>query len=119
MVLSGYCMMIAMNSVPLCKGITLCSGGARGIDRPDRPASGRSGTGGREDTRIIHGAVGVVGYQLTPLDLCLERVATPVAEAVHSAIAAHIEQRHKDKDFQPRLRASLQRNQRILEQLAD
>ncbi len=68
---------------------------------------------------MIHGAVGVVGYRLTPLDLCPERVATPVAEAVRSAIAAHIEQRHKDKGFQPRLRASLQRNQRILEQLAD
>jgi len=53
----------------------------------------------------------------------LEAVAradgVPVAEAVRSAIAAHIEQRRKDEDFQLRLRASLQRNQRILERLAN
>jgi len=53
----------------------------------------------------------------------LEAVAqadgVPVAEAVRTAIAAHIEQRRKDQAFQKRLRESLDRNQRIVEKLAD
>jgi len=53
----------------------------------------------------------------------LEAVAqadgVPVAEAVRTAIAAHIEQRRKDQVFQKRLRESLDRNQRIVEKLAD
>jgi len=42
-----------------------------------------------------------------------------VAQAVRTAIAAHIEQRRQDKDFQRHLRVSLERNQRILERLAN
>lgn len=53
----------------------------------------------------------------------LEAVAradgVPVAEAVRVAINEHIERRRGDKAFQDRLRASLERNQRILEKLAD
>ncbi|MEA2683126.1 MAG: hypothetical protein QOK05_1454 [Chloroflexota bacterium] len=41
-----------------------------------------------------------------------------VAEAVRQAIGGHIESRRKDKAFQARLRASLQRNRRLLEKLA-
>lgn len=52
----------------------------------------------------------------------LEAVAgvdgVPVAEAIRRAIAEHIESRRRDKDFQARLRASLERNRRILEKLA-
>lgn len=43
----------------------------------------------------------------------------PVADAVRLAINEHIEHRRKDKAFQDRLHALLERNQRILEKLAD
>lgn len=53
----------------------------------------------------------------------LEAVAqvdgVPVAEAVRTAITEHIEARRRDKAFQQRLRASLDRNQHILEKLAE
>jgi len=41
-----------------------------------------------------------------------------IADAVRQAIAAQIEARRKDKAFQARLRASVKRNQVILERLA-
>ena len=43
----------------------------------------------------------------------------PVAEEVRVAIGRHIEERRKDVAFQARLRASLARNQEILQRLAD
>jgi predicted transcriptional regulator len=43
----------------------------------------------------------------------------PVSEEIRQAIAAHIERRRKDRAFQARLRASLERHQRLLEILAD
>jgi hypothetical protein len=53
----------------------------------------------------------------------LEAVAAtdgmPVAEAVRQAVARHIESRRKDKAFQVRLRASLERNRKILEKLSE
>jgi hypothetical protein len=53
----------------------------------------------------------------------LEAVAAtdgmPVAEAVRQAVASHIESRRKDKAFQARLRASLERNRKILEKLSE
>ena len=42
----------------------------------------------------------------------------PVSEAIRAAIAEHIEGRRKDKEFRKRLRASIQRNRKILERLA-
>lgn len=42
----------------------------------------------------------------------------PVSEAIREAIDQHIENRRKDKEFQARLRASLDRNREILEKLA-
>lgn len=57
--------------------------------------------------------------QAETLEAVAQTDGVPVAQAVRSAIAAHIEQRRQDKDFQQRLRASLQRNQRILERLAN
>jgi predicted DNA-binding protein len=42
----------------------------------------------------------------------------PVSEAIRDAIAKHIEERRRDKEFQARLRASLQRNEEILRKLA-
>lgn len=53
----------------------------------------------------------------------LEAVANvegaPVSEEIRRAIASHIEAKKKDKAFQDRLRASLQRNQAILKKLAE
>lgn len=52
----------------------------------------------------------------------LEAVArvdgVPVSEAIREAISKHIESRRKDKGFQARLQASLERNREILEKLA-
>lgn len=42
----------------------------------------------------------------------------PISEAIREAIDKHIEDRRKDKAFQARLRASLDRNREILEKLA-
>lgn len=57
--------------------------------------------------------------QAENLEAVAQADGVPVAEAVRMAIAAHIEQRRKDEAFQERLRASLERNQRILEKLAE
>jgi hypothetical protein len=42
----------------------------------------------------------------------------PVAEEVRKALAAHIATRRKDRAFQARLRASMERNSEILKRLA-
>lgn len=57
--------------------------------------------------------------QAATLEAVAQADGVPVAEAVRIAINEHIERRRKDKAFQDRLRASLERNQRILEKLAD
>ena len=57
--------------------------------------------------------------QAEALEAVAQADGVPVAEAVRMAINEHIERRRKDKAFQDRLRASLERNQRILEKLAD
>lgn len=41
-----------------------------------------------------------------------------MAESIRTAIEEHIKAKRKDRAFQARLRASLERNQRILEKLA-
>jgi ribosomal protein S15P/S13E len=41
-----------------------------------------------------------------------------VAEEVRAAITAHLEARRKDEQFQKRLRASLEQNQKLLERLS-
>ena len=43
----------------------------------------------------------------------------PVADEIRQAIAAHIDRRRKDSEFQKRLRASLERHRELLEILAD
>lgn len=52
----------------------------------------------------------------------LEAVAvaegSPVSEVVRKAISIHIEAKRGDKEFQDRLRKSLERNQAILRKLA-
>jgi len=52
----------------------------------------------------------------------LEAVArvdgVPISEAIRDAIAKHIEERRQDREFQARLKASLERNQEILRKLA-
>lgn len=41
-----------------------------------------------------------------------------INEEIRRAIAAHIEARRRDRDFQRRLQASIERNKEILERLA-
>jgi hypothetical protein len=43
----------------------------------------------------------------------------PVSEEIREAIAAHIERRRRDPEFQARLRASLERHRELLDILAD
>ena len=57
--------------------------------------------------------------QAEALEAVAQTDGVPVAEAVRVAIKDHIERRWKDKAFQERLRTSLERNQAILEKLAD
>jgi predicted DNA-binding protein len=57
--------------------------------------------------------------QAAALEAVAQADGVPVAEAVRAAIDEHIERRRKDRAFQDRLRASLERNRRILEKLAD
>jgi predicted DNA-binding protein len=57
--------------------------------------------------------------QAEALEAVAQADGVPVSEAVRTAINEHVEQRRKDKGFQQRLRASMQRNQRILELLKD
>ena len=42
----------------------------------------------------------------------------PVSEAIRQAITEHIETRRRDAAFRARLKASLERNRKILEKLA-
>ncbi len=56
--------------------------------------------------------------QATDLEAMAQVDGVPVAEAVRRAIASQIEARRKDKAFQARLQASLERNRKILERLA-
>ena len=42
-----------------------------------------------------------------------------VSDEIRQAIAAHVERRRKDPEFQARLRASLQRHRELLDILAD
>jgi hypothetical protein len=42
----------------------------------------------------------------------------PIAEEVRKALAEHIARRRRDRAFQARLKASMKRNQEILERLA-
>jgi len=43
---------------------------------------------------------------------------SPVSEEIRQAIATHIDAKKKDKEFQARLRESLERNSAILDRLA-
>ncbi len=43
----------------------------------------------------------------------------PVSEVIREAIFEHVEKKRKDEAFRARLRASIERNQRILRRLAE
>jgi predicted DNA-binding protein len=62
--------------------------------------------------------VRLTSEQAEQLDAVAATDGVPVSEAVRQAIAAHISSRRKDRAFQARLRASLQRNRKVLEKLA-
>ncbi|MFN2462273.1 MAG: ribbon-helix-helix protein, CopG family [Candidatus Dormibacteria bacterium] len=56
--------------------------------------------------------------QAAELEMVAATDGVSVAEAVRQAITGHVERRRKDKAFQSRLRASLERNRRVLEKLS-
>jgi hypothetical protein len=56
--------------------------------------------------------------QAMDLEAIAQIEGIPVAEAVRQAVATQIEARRKDKAFQARLRASLERNRKVLQRLA-
>ncbi len=56
--------------------------------------------------------------QAMDLEALAQAEGIPVAEAVRQAVASQIEARRKDKAFQARLRASLERNRKVLRRLA-
>jgi hypothetical protein len=57
--------------------------------------------------------------QMQVLEPAAEADGVPVAEVAPTAIEAQVQQRRRDQAFQDRLRASVERNQPILEKLAD
>jgi antitoxin component of RelBE/YafQ-DinJ toxin-antitoxin module len=56
--------------------------------------------------------------QAADLEAVARAEGIPIAEVVRQAIIARIEARRKDKAFQARLRASLERDRLIMERLA-
>lgn len=57
--------------------------------------------------------------QAAQLEAVSQAEGIPVSEAIRAAISRDIAARRKDTAFQKRLRASIERNQRILKQLAE
>jgi predicted transcriptional regulator len=55
--------------------------------------------------------------QAEELEAIAEVEERPIADVVRTAIAEHIESRRNNQAFQKKLRAKLERNKRILEQL--
>lgn len=56
--------------------------------------------------------------QAAELEAIAEANGGPVSDEIRSAIAQHIEAKRKDKGFQARLKASIERHREILEKLA-
>lgn len=56
--------------------------------------------------------------QAAELEAVAQADGVPVSEEIRDAIDAHIEARRQDEEFQRRLRASIARNQEILDKLA-
>jgi predicted transcriptional regulator len=56
--------------------------------------------------------------QAAELEAIAEVNGGPVSEEIRTAIAEHIEAKRKDRAFQARLRASIERHREILEKLA-
>lgn len=69
-----------------------------------------------EDTKAMTVRISV--EQAAELEAVAQVEGAPVSEEIRRAISAHIEAKKQDKEFQSRLRASLQRNQTILRKLA-
>lgn len=62
--------------------------------------------------------VRIPAEQAAELEAVAEVDGVPVSEAIRQAIIEHIEARRKDEAFRARLKASLERNRRILQKLA-
>jgi hypothetical protein len=57
--------------------------------------------------------------QAEELEAIAAAEGTSLAEEVRSALSERIETRRKDKEFQARLRATMERNRRVLDRLAE
>lgn len=53
------------------------------------------------------------------LELMAKAEGKPVSQVIREAIAAHIERRRADPEFQARLKERLKKDQKILKKLAD
>ena len=56
--------------------------------------------------------------QAAQLEAVAEVNGSPVSQEIRRAISAYIEERRKDKDFQKRLKTSIERHKEVLEKLA-
>jgi predicted transcriptional regulator len=56
--------------------------------------------------------------QAAQLEAVAEVDGAPISQEIRRAIAEYIEARRQDKDFQARLRASIERHHDVLEKLA-
>lgn len=63
--------------------------------------------------------VRLAASQAEELEMVAHADGVPVSEAIREAISEHIARRRKDKAFQERLKASLERNKEILDRLAN
>jgi len=69
-----------------------------------------------EEVRAM--TVRLTAEQAGELEAVAQIEGAPVSEEIREAIAAHIEAKKNDAQFQERLRKSLERNQAILKKLA-
>ena len=76
-----------------------------------------SRSGGQEMERKAM-TVRIPSDQAAELEAVAQVDGVPVSEAIRQAISEHIQTRRRDADFRARLKASLERNQKILEKLA-
>ncbi len=56
--------------------------------------------------------------QAAELEAVAQVDGVPISEAIRQAVTEHIETRRNDEEFQARLRASIERNRKILDKLS-
>ena len=69
-----------------------------------------------EETKAM--TVRLNAEQAEELEAIAAAEGTPVSEEVRKAIASHIAEKKKDKEFQARLKKTIEKNRAILDRLA-